>query len=508
MKHSLLLFLSADHLHAQHMAGGKIAVTRDFVDSTQGREEFASFLKSVKCPAYLLTDLIEEDFRHELVPHLSGRNRTALLKRKFDQYYRGTPFRHSTLLHRQKTGRRDDDILFSALTNPSLITTWVDIILAQQIQLAGIYSVPQISAPLVKNMRSDHILLVTWEKFSGLRQTYFSNHNLQISRLTPVHADRTFQNAVVNELSRTFQYLKSLSLLPPDQTLDVLILCHSDDRKELQAKLPETAEMRYTIADISDVGKELKLDYHFTDSDASQIFLHHLAAHPTKSNYANATHTHFHIIGRLRTALYLASGVLLIGVILWSANSIMQSRDDAMETAELKVQAKQTNNEVQQITSAFPNTYAPAGDMKAGVSVMRKLNQYAPAPLEIMGPISASLGRYPQIQIDELSWQMSANEPVASNTLADVPAQVIIIKGRMVDFANDYRAVLSYLESFQHDLNEKGYQVTVLTKPFDASPSGSIADQREALSSSLTFSVRLSRRPGNSATPDINRPPA
>ncbi|MGC2049152.1 MAG: hypothetical protein WA635_11150 [Gallionella sp.] len=508
MKHSLLLFLSAGHLHAQHMVGGKIAVTRGFTDSTQGREEFASFLKSVKSPAYLLTDLIEEDFRHELVPHLVGRNRTALLNRKFDQYYRGTPFRHATLLHRQKTGRRDDDILFSALTNPSLITAWVAIILDQKIQLVGIYSVPQISAPLVKNNPSDHILLVTWEKFSGLRQTYFSSHHLQISRLTPVHVDLTFHDAVVNELPRTFQYLKSLSLLPPDQTLDVLILCHSDDRTELQVKLPETADMRYTFTDISDTGEELKLDYYFSDSDASQIFLHHLAAHPTKRNYANATHTHFYDLGRLRTGLFFASGVLLIGVMLWSVNNSLQGREDAAETAELKAQANLANNEIQQITSAFPNTYAPAGDMKAGVSVMRKLNQYAPAPLEIMGPISASLNRYPQIQLDELSWQMSANEPVASNTLSDVPAQVIILKGRMLDFANDYRAMLSYMESFQNDLNGKGYQVTVLTKPFDASPSGSIADQRESLSSSLDFSVKLSRRPGITVTPETNRPPA
>lgn len=508
MKHSLLLFLSADHLHAQHMAGGQIAVIRDFVDTTQGREEFASFLKSVNCPVYLLTDLIEEDFRHELVPHLIGRNRTALLNRKFDQFYRGTPFRQATLLNRQKTGRRDDDILFSALTNPSLITTWVDIILAQKTPLVGIYSVPQISAPLIKNNPSDHVLLVTWEKFSGLRQTYFSKQHLQISRLTPVHDDLTFHDAVVNELARTFQYLKSLSLLPSDQTLDVLILCHSDDRKELQGKLPETADMRYNLADISEIGKELKLDYHFSDSDASQIFLHHLASHPPKSNYANATHTHFHSLGRLRAVLYLASGLLLTGVLLWSANSLLQSSEDAKEAALLKAGVQQTMSEVQQITKAFPNTYAPAGDMKAGVSVMRKLNQYSPAPLDIMRPISTSLGRYPQIQLDELSWQMSAKEPVASNTLADVPAQVILLKGRMVDFANDYRAVLNYLESFQRDLNEKGYQVTVLTKPFDASPSGSIPDQREALSNTLTFSVKISRRPGNNETPDINRPPA
>ena len=120
MKQSLLLFLSADRLHAQLMAGGKIALQHDFTDTPDGRENFASFLQTAKCPTYLLTDLIEEDFRHEIVPHLTGGSRTALLKRKFDQFYRGTPFHQATLLQRQKTGRRDVDMLFSALTNPSL----------------------------------------------------------------------------------------------------------------------------------------------------------------------------------------------------------------------------------------------------------------------------------------------------------------------------------------------------------------------------------------------------
>jgi len=50
--------------------------------------------------------------------------------------------------------------------------------------------------------------------------------------------------------------------------------------------------------------------------------------------------------------------------------------------------------------------------------------------------------------------------------------------------------------------------VTVLTKPFDASPSGSIADQREVRSSTLSFSIKISRRPGITGTPEINRPPA
>jgi len=62
----LLLFLSADRLHAQLMANGKIATQKEFCNSPEGREDFAAFLQPVKSPAYLLVDFIEEDFVRKL----------------------------------------------------------------------------------------------------------------------------------------------------------------------------------------------------------------------------------------------------------------------------------------------------------------------------------------------------------------------------------------------------------------------------------------------------------
>lgn len=494
MSHTLLLFLSAGRLHAQCMTGGKIASQNEFSDSPDGLHNFAAFLQTFKYPTYLLVDLIEEDFRQETVPHLSGSNRTALLQRKFDQFYRGTPFHQATLLQRHKTGRRDDDMVFSALTNPSLITPWLEIILAQQTPLAGIYSVPQISAPLVKDHPSNHLLLISWEKFSGLRQTYFSNHRLQISRLTPLHSDLTFQDAVVRELSRTYQYLKSLSLLPSGQTLDVRILGHSQELIELQTNLPRSADMRYDFVDLADIARQLKIDYHFADSDASQIFLRQLATTPPAAHYADAVHTRYFTLWQLRRALNWASGALLFGCLLWGAADVWQSSSDANEATYLKAQAQRTLSEAQKIALTFPNTYAPASDMKAGVSVMRKLVQYVPTPDSVLRPVSAILDRHPQIEFDNLTWQMSAAEPVAPNTLADVPALVLTLKGHF-DFTNNYRAALDYLEDFQRELAARGYQVTVLTKPLDVSPSGSIADQRNANLKKLGFSLRISRRP-------------
>jgi hypothetical protein len=151
--------------------------------------------------------------------------------------------------------------------------------------------------------------------------------------------------------------------------------------------------------------------------------------------------------------------------------------------------------EAQQITQSFPGTHAPAADMKASVSIMHKLDQYAPIPKTILKPISTVLDRFPQIAVNDLGWQGNATEPVASNTRADVPAQVITMKGNLQGFGNDYRAALAYLDRFQLELSTRGYQVTALTKPLDVSPSGSLAGQHEARENELAFSFKLVWRP-------------
>ena len=90
---------------------------------------------------------------------------------------------------------------------------------------------------------------------------------------------------------------------------------------------------------------------------------------------------------------------------------------------------------------------------------------------------------------------MSAAEPAAADTLADIPVQAITLKGRLSGFANDYRAALGYLERFQQDLSTQGYQVTVLTRPLDVSPDGSLTDQPRVGEQKLEFSLKLARKP-------------
>ncbi len=477
MSSKTLLFLGADYFHAYTWKGGALSGEQRFADNPEGKEQFAAFQQNHPEPAYLLTDLIEEDFRHETVPHLRGRERAALIQRKFDQYYRNTPFRQALPLQRRKDGRRDDEMLFSGLTNPALISPWLSIMLAHSMPVAGIYSVPNISAPLVRNIPSSYLLLLSWEKHAGLRQTYFDAKLLRFSRLTPISDGSSFSEAVAKEAARTQQYLKSLSLLPAGQALSVHIICHADDRRELEARLNDDTDMHYAYLDIQELGQRIKSKTVYADSDATPLFLHLLATKPPPSHYAAAAHTHFFQLSQLRRSLLWLSGVLAAASLLWSAANIWEGRGLNADSKLLKLQAGKLSQQAQQVIQGFPNTLAPATDMKTAVLMARKLENYSPAPQMILEGLSKTMDAFPRVRVEKLSWQTStAPDTVAAGGAAtNFPAQVITLSGELTEFSGDYRNALNYLERFQQALTQRGYSVTALTLPLDISPKGSIA---------------------------------
>lgn len=510
MSKKILLFLGADHFLAYTWKGGVLSAGQRYADNAEGRERFAVFLQSHRHPVCLLTDLIEEDFRHETVPHLRGGERNALLQRKFEQYYRNTTFRQALQLKRQSDGRRDDEMLFSALTNPTLITPWMSVMLARSIPVVGIYSVPNISAPLIKDIPSDHLLLLSWEKYAGLRQTYFDNKLLRFSRLTPITGEQSFSEVVATEAVRTQQYLKSLSLLPFGQVLDVHVVSHADDREQLAKRLQDNSDLRYTLLDIGQLGQRIKCRSELTDSDATPLFLHLLATKPPRSHYASAEHTHFFQLLQLRQRLGWLSAGLAAGCLLWSATAFLAGDALHQESESLKMMSGRLTQQTQQITQGFPNILASASDMKSAVLAARKLVNYAPPPQAILDGLSTTLGDFPRIRVDKLSWQTSTGasgttpDTLGANALLpanlpstlDAPAQVIQLSGELSGFNDSYREALAYLDDFQKSLVQRGYAVMAISMPLDISPKGSIAaTANETDARPAQFSFKIVWRP-------------
>ncbi len=484
-----LLFLSADHFQAYAWDGGKLSEAHYFTNDSDGREQFSDYLQLHREPAYLLVDVIEEDFRHESVPHLIGPNRRDLIERKFEQYYRNTLFRQAKVLHRQSEGRRDDEMLFSALTNPQRISPWLDTLLTNSTPLIGIHSLPNISTPLLKDIDSDHVLLLSWEKHAGLRQTYFNKKRLHFSRLTTLNSgSASFSESVATETPRTQQYLKSLSLPPPGEVLDVYIICHGNDRKELESRLHSDPDLRYAYLDIQTLGNSIKAKDTYQDSDATQLFLHLLASKPPVSHYANSIHTHYYLLWQLRWIFFGLAAVIALVSALWSGISFWQGGDYASETEPLLAQAAQLTRQAEETKRRFPATSIPAADMKTAVSLMRKFDNYFPTPEEILIDLSDVLGNFTRIRPGKVVWQTSAADAAPSS----YPAQVIMLDGELLDFGSDYRSALAYLDRFQQALTQHGYTVSAEKLPLDISPKGSISgDMQASPEKSAQFTLKL-----------------
>ena len=487
MSRKILFFLSTDSFHAHVWKNGALAEPYYFSNSLEGLERFAEFLNTHRYPAYLLVDMIEEDFRQETVPHLTGSNHQALVQRKFDQYYRSTPFRLSMLQQRQTEGRRDDELLFSALTNPTRITAWLELLLQYKMPIVGIYSLPHASTPLIKEIDSDHLLLLSWEKDAGLRQSYFLNKKLRFSRLTPIKANSTFADAIVEESARTHQYLQSLSLTPQGQMLNVHIICHAKDKAQLDSKLVGKADVTFAYLDLQQLGQQIKSKYVFPDSNASPLFLHLLATQPPRANYATSEHTHYHQLWQTQRGLFGLAAVTALACIVWSTLSFIEGSGVNEEIDGYAFQASRMVHETQEITKTFPvadGRSASASDMKTAVTLFRNLQSFTIAPEQVLKGLSLTLDNFPRIQTSKLEWQM--------NQESSIPEQTITFNGELSSFGNNYRGALDYLESFQMMLSKNGYTVTPIKLPLDFSTKGSIsADISDNANKSSEFSLKL-----------------
>lgn len=468
MSRKTLLFLSTDSFQAYILERGVLTSAQYFSDDADGREQFSEFLKKHRSPAYLLTDMIEEDFRQEVVPHLTGSAQNALIQRKYEQYYRNTPFRLARLQQRQSEGRRDDEMLFSGLTNPARISAWLDPLLLNHTPLAGIFSLPHISSPLIRDIASDHLLLLSWEKNAGLRQTYFLNKRLRFSRLTPLNPSNSFSDAIATEAARTHQYLHSLSLTPPGEMLKVHIICHADDRAVLQTQLQNNGSMQYAYLDIQELSRRIKARDTYADSDATPLFLHLLAGKPPRSQYANAAHTHYYLLWQIRRILFGMAAVTALVCVAWSALLLQESRELEAENEPINAQISRMTQETKQILQSFPNTGVPAADMKSAVTLLRQLHNYSAPPQEILNGLAGTLDHFPRIRTSTLSWK-------AGTDASNLPAQIISFNGELADFGNDYRGLLNYLENFQQALTLSGYTVSATRTPLDFSSKGSIS---------------------------------
>ena len=185
---------------------------RDFAADESGYAELGRYLEHTAAPPiHLLVDVIEEDFRRETVPHVFGRTRQGVLATRRARLFHGTPYVSTRREGRAPEGRRDDRILFSAIVRPERIEPWLDVLREHEAPVAGIHSLPITSARLLPLLGANagQVLLVTESGERDLRQTFFEDGRLALSRLAPLPPGKSGDRArgIVAEVERFLHHL-------------------------------------------------------------------------------------------------------------------------------------------------------------------------------------------------------------------------------------------------------------------------------------------------------------
>ncbi len=500
--------------------------------------EFERYIiKHSHVPVFLVVDLTEEDFRLDKIPHLRGADQDAVLTRRLSQVYRNTSFRHALIQGRETEGRRDDRVLYHAITSPDLIDPWLALLEKHDVALEGIYSAPVLSANLLKTLDVffPHTLLVSLVAGNGLRQTYFHNKQIKFSRLTPIEAESelSFGQQIADESSRTWQYLDSLRFFAAADKLEICLLIHPKDRKETADAFQSYPLLHYRILDTDEVAAKIKLKPAPLTSHAEEIFVHLFATESLVNHYAAPQQTRIARMRKTGLGLYFLTACVLAACLTWAGFTLFQA---SMIDEQISKRDLQSNELMGRYRAATRQADAPqisADTSRDAAQFYKTFMQPLPAPGNLLREISQVLTKFPEVRLTQIFWQAGndananpvftltvpkgtpaiksdfaqdkAQTPAtaAATTGKDLPlagnqVEILVLDAGLATFSGDYRKALADIERFMSALkNIPGLQATLLTAPLDVRPGASIKanlSERSAESLDARFAVRIVRR--------------
>ncbi len=510
MKH--FLYLTNTRMVSLVSQGRRIVARREFAVSGAGATAFEHYLANLRdVPTHLFTDLAEEDFRLDTIPHVGARDREAILARKLNQIFRNTPYRHALLQGRETEGRRDDRVFYTAITNPELLRPWLDMIERLHVPLVGIHSSAVFSGVLLDELDLvfAHTLLVTFTPGDAMRQSYYRDREIKFSRITPIDLEegQSLGTMIAEETTRTWQYLDSLRNFAPEDRLEVCILVHPNDRRVIEPELRDFAQLQYKVLDIEQVAQKLGLKPAPLDSTAEEVMVHLFLMRRAENHFASEELRRFAILRRARITVSQVAGAIVAASLAWAGWTLAPVFKATEADLRVAQQVTALNREQNEIMKALPSFGVGGSTMRDAVAFYNGSIRGFPTLPAFLVPVSGVLREHPTMRLTQIAWQatddakatprisrMQAREAPPVRTVAknveggggggsaaldDAPNppfaggryQVALIEGLLRVPANDFRGALAEVEKLADDIGRiPGFRATVVEEPLDTSP--------------------------------------
>lgn len=513
MAQQRILLIDAAGLEAWHAHAGRLTLEGHFDVNDAGHASFERYVAAHRASRfYLLADVVEEGFQYETTPAVSGADRKALISRRLAQYFYGSPLTTALSLGRETIGRRDERMLFAALTRPANFEPWLAILREAEAQVAGLWSAPLLAPALLARIAPQikRALLVSIGR-GGIRQTLVEAGELRFSRLAPQSGTSAGDLAAACEVesAKIHQYLAGQRIVPRGGVLPVLVLVHRDQLETFRQHLRSTDELEFVPTDLARAARAIGLRDAPADAGAAVLFAHMLLRDPPQAQFAPAEDLRFHRLGRARMALLALGAAVMVGCLAVAARQTLEAMTVRNQT-ELSVQQTQSDlARYQNLLAALPPLPARAEELRGVIGRYRTLESSSATPLALYRDISRGLEAIPHIELDRIDWALTdkADAAIASGadriatpgTGTDVPRfAVAIIAGRLdIRASADPRTQIEAVNEFAAELRrDVDLDVSVLRMPVDFESKRALRSDGGLRSEVPRFSMRLARKIG------------
>ena len=508
------LFLSADKAAVYQWQQGRFGSAYLFDATKEGQGHFERYLRQTEnTPFYMLVDVFEEEFRHGKIPHVFGRDRSAIIQLRQQRFFRNTRYCHAEIQGREAEGRRDDRVLLTAISNAGIIDPWLALLNRHKAPLAGIYSVPLFTSALLDLIPAPaaHMLIVSLQSISGLRQTLYIDRELKISRLAPLprYGTKPYGPYIFGEVEKISRHINSLQPGGKNEPLHVYFLATAGLLQELAQEYRDSTELHYHLIDLHTLPESGNILSKVRAPFSDQFFMYKLLSRPPRNCYASSSHRRYFFMRRLRHLLLIASALLILSSVIWGGANLVNALHYRQRSliAQNKAEFYAAHNRMAR--ESLPKIPVAPTDLQLAVELSETLRNYKTTPLDTVRLLSKALERFPSIHVSDMQWAPSLvpdfNAAQGENALGaqDTAAyrhagdyrfyQTSMIKGYVEPFDGNFRAAITLINEFAEILRSQKavYDVSVISLPLDVSPSTSLEGDMQSSDESARFSMSI-----------------
>lgn len=476
-----IFYVTSNELSAVFFDGGRVNLLGKFQLTDEGIEGFSDLVsQDPDHPTAFIVDVIEEEFRVENVPYANGSDRVNLLERKTNALFHNAKYTSAQVLGRSKEGRRDNNVLFSALNNAEVLERWHKVTKNARVPLAGVYSVPMLTGMLVRKLKIGHpnTLFLSVQNERLLRQSFFKKGKLKLSRLTRLNTldDDDFLKNLLNEVSRNKRYLERLQLIDFNQPLEVYILTEGEQLEILRAGCHDDEKINYHLLDLNEISSRLGIKQTLGADECEWCYASLLNTRKPVGNYIRPNEQTYYTQFNLRKMIVGASLASAVFMTSWGGMDIYAGQELAVKTAQIEVQARQISAEIARKDKSYLDSNYEPQVMRAVVEINDVLTAHKPDPLETLSYIGSSLNKHPNIVLDKIMWgkiQKPAAEMMEGDeNVSDVLVDTATINGRLKVFPGSYQAAFQQVDALLATLrsNDQVMSAKAISLPVDINP--------------------------------------